>query len=110
MNASLPQKFRELEEFTAWALPTERERYDRRAGSTLEELNVFYSAMKPHMEEVIRYLEGFAWGTELSAEDQRLYHMGLSYMEAAVPIELKWKSAVAEDSFPVARLTLPQTR
>lgn len=107
MTGNLPQKFRELEEWSSWAFATEGERYAKRAGSSMEELTGFYSALKPHMEDVIQYLSAFPWGTPLGEEDERLFHLGMSYMEAAVPIELNWKGVVAEDSFPVARLTLP---
>lgn len=107
MNASLPQQFRELEEWSSWALATEGERYAKRAASSMETLHAFHDAMKPRMEEIIQYLSGFPWGTSLGEEDERLFHMGLSYMEAAVPIDLGWKTPVAQDSFPVERLTLP---
>lgn len=107
MTASLPQQFRELEEWSSWALATERERYDRRAASSMESLRAFYDAMKPRMEEIIQYLSAFPWGTPLGEEDERLFHMGMSYMEAAVPIDLGWKTVAAQDSFPVSRLTLP---
>lgn len=107
MTGSLPQQFSELEQWSSWAFPTEGERYAKRAGSSMETLVEFYSALKPHMEAVIGYLSGFPWGTPLSAEDERLCHLGMSYVEAAVPIELGWKQSVAEDSFPVSRVELP---
>ena len=107
MSASLPQQFRRLEEWSSWALPTQGERHARRVASGMETLRAFHDAMTPCMEEIIRYLEGFSWGEPLSEEDERLFHMGMAYMEAAVPIDLGWKTAAAQDSFPVERLTLP---
>lgn len=107
MTGSLPQTFRELEEWSSWALATEGERYAKRASCSIEELTTFYAALKPHMEHVIQYLSEFPWGTPLGEEDERLFFLGMSYMEAAVPIDLGWKSSVAQDSFPVARLALP---
>lgn len=107
MSVSLPQQFRDLERLSSWALATEGERYAKRASSSMETLTDFYSAMKPHMESIIQYLSAFPWGTPLGEEDERLYHMGLSYMEAAVPIDLGWKSPVAQDSFSVERLVIP---
>lgn len=108
MSASLPQQFRDLEKWSSWALATEGERYAKRASSSMETLTEFYGAMKPHMESIIQYLSAFPWGAPLGEDDERLYHMGLSYMEAAVPIDLGWKSPVAQDSFPVERLTIPE--
>jgi hypothetical protein len=107
MSGSLPQQFRELEKWSSWALATEGERYARRAGSSMEALTEFYQGLKPHMEGIIQYLSAFPWGTPLGEEDERLLHMGMSYMEAAVPIELGWKSPVAQDSFSVERMALP---
>jgi hypothetical protein len=44
----------------------------------------------------------------LNEADENLYRMGLSYMEATVPLDLGWKSSVAIDSFSVERLNLPE--
>lgn len=107
MSGSLPQQFRELEKWSSWALATEGERYAKRASASMEALTEFHDAMKPQMEAVIRHLSAFPWGMPLGEEDERLYHMGLSYMEAAVPIDLGWRNPVAQDSFPVGRLNIP---
>lgn len=107
MSTNLPDQFRGLEEWSSWALASQKERYDKRVESGMETLRAFHAAMTPHMEEIIRYLEGFPWGTPLSQADEALFHMGLSYMEAAVPIDLRWTSVIAQDSFPVERLKLP---
>lgn len=108
MSASLPLQFRELDKWSSWGFATEGERYAKRASSSMETLREFYSALKPHMEDIIKYLSNFPWGLPLDEEDQRLYLMALSYMEAAVPIDLGWKSPVALDSFPVERLVIPE--
>lgn len=108
MTTNLPEKFRSLEQWSPWFLATERERYEQRIGSTIDELRAFHAALRPHMEDLIQYLEGFEWGAPLSDEDRNLFHLGLSYMEAAVPIDLGWKSPIAEDSYPVSRLALPE--
>lgn len=107
MADTLPQQFKQLENWSSWALATERERYNRRARSTMDELKAFHAALKPHMEDVIQHLSAFPWGSAISEEDERLYHLGMSFMEAAVPIDLGWKDVVAEDSFPVDRVVLP---
>jgi hypothetical protein len=109
MTTNLPEKFRELEQWSAWFLETELERHEKRTQTTIEDLRAFHAALTPRMEDLIQYLSGFEWGAPLSDEDRNLFHLGLSYMEAAVPIDLGWKSSVAEDSFPVRRLeTMPQ--
>jgi hypothetical protein len=110
LTRSLPQKFRELERWSPWFLENEAERHAMRARSSLEEVAGFCADLRPHMEDVIQYLGKFKWGTALAPEDENLYRLGLSYMEATIPIDLEWKKTVAEDSFPVARLTLPERR
>jgi primase-polymerase (primpol)-like protein len=40
-DASLPEAFRDLEQWSAWALETEKERSDKRQASTLEDLKAF---------------------------------------------------------------------
>lgn len=107
MTANLPEQFRGLEEWSSWALSSQKERHAKRVEAGMETLRAFHAAMTPYMEEIIRYLEGFPWGAPLLPADETLFHMGLSYMEAAVPIDLRWTSVTAQDSFPVERLTLP---
>lgn len=108
MAGKLPQQFSELEKWLDWSLATEGERYAKRAASSLDALRAFSEALTPHMHDIIGHLSKTPWGTPLSDEDQNLYRMGLSYMEAAVPLDLGWKSPVAVDSFPVERLNLSE--
>jgi len=57
----LPEKFADLEPWAAtWSLPRERERYDQRLASTMDELQAFYDAMVPRAEEALDYLDQFA--------------------------------------------------
>jgi hypothetical protein len=108
MTEKLPLRFRELEKWLDWALAAEGQRYAKRAESNLDDLRAFSAAMTPHMHDIIGHLSRIPWGTPLSEEDENLYRMGLSYMEATVPLDLGWKSSVAVDSFPVQRLNLPE--
>ena len=56
----LPEKFKELEPFAeAWSLATEKERYDRRLASTMDELQAFYDVIYPRAKEALDYLDGF---------------------------------------------------
>src|SRR5262245_49681717 len=98
MARTFPEKFHDLEPWSSWVLATEAERHSRRAQSTMEELSAFCAALRPRMEDLIRYLGQFEWGTPLNAEDRNLYHLGLTYMEATIPLDLEWKRPLAEDS------------
>ena len=50
----LPPEFADLEPFADWALPTERERYAKRLSSTMDELQAFYDAALPRLEDAAR--------------------------------------------------------
>lgn len=106
MTSKLPRQFADLEEWLPWALATEAERNAKRTRSSIEQLTAFCGALKPHMHDLIQYLAEFEWGSTLAEADENLYRLGLSYMEATIPLDLGWKSSVPEDSFPVERLNL----
>ena len=57
MPSTLPPDFADLEPFADWALPTERERYDKRLASTMDEMQAFYDAAFPRLEDAMAYLE-----------------------------------------------------
>lgn len=110
MTHSFPQKFAGLERWSSWALETESERHAKRIGSSMKEVTEFCAALRPHMDDVIQYLGNFKWGTPLGTEDENLYRLGLAYMEATIPIDLEWKKTIAQDSFPLEKLNLPNRR
>ena len=92
----LPDSFQDLEPFAAtWALATERERKSRRLASTMEELQVFYTAILPRMEAVITYLDQFPLEA-MPAEAQRLLSLTLSLAEVAMAVELFKQPSVAD--------------
>jgi len=57
-EALLPDEFADLEPFAAnWSLPRERDRYDRRLASSMEELQAFYDAVTPRAKDALAYLD-----------------------------------------------------
>jgi hypothetical protein len=56
-GARLPAEFADLEPFADWALPTERERYAKRLASTMNDMQAFYDAALPRLEDAACYLE-----------------------------------------------------
>lgn len=59
-DTMLPEAFADLEPFAAtWSLPRERDRYDRRLASTMEELQEFYDAIFPRAKDALTYLDTF---------------------------------------------------
>ena len=55
MTSQLPPEFADLEPFAGWALPTERERYAHRLSSTMQELQAFYEAALPRLDDAAVY-------------------------------------------------------
>jgi len=55
----LPTEFADLEPFSDWCLPTERERYDKRLASTMTAMQAFYYAVTERAEEAISYCDKF---------------------------------------------------
>ena len=55
---TLPAEFADLQRFAAdWAKPTERQRYDQRLASSMEELQEFYDAIYPRATAALAYLD-----------------------------------------------------
>lgn len=53
MTVTLPEQFQELHAFSDWCLPTEGERYAKRLGSSMKEMQAFYDAITPRAKEAI---------------------------------------------------------
>ena len=67
----LPSAFAELEQFAPlWCLPTETERWDRRVTSSMAEMEQFYNAFFPRLEEAIEYCDKFSLDELPAGRDQ----------------------------------------
>ena len=70
----LPPEFADLEEFSDWCLGSEPERYAKRLGSSMAELQAFYDAITARAEEAIAYCNKFSLD-ELPDDVLNLMHM-----------------------------------
>ena len=84
MSSTLPAQFSELEPFVEWAVPTERARYAKRVSSTMEDLQSFYDAAFPRMDEALSYLEQFSMDS-LPDDAERLLWLYCALMTASFP-------------------------
>ena len=57
MSPVLPPEFADLEPFADWCLPTEAERYAKRLASSMDEMQAFYDAAFPRLEQILAYLD-----------------------------------------------------
>jgi len=87
MSNCFPAKFAGLEQFAAWALPTERERNRKKDSSSLAEVRAFYDALLPVLPEALDHLAGFEVEALPDAE-RRLLYLCLSMVEASMAIEM----------------------
>lgn len=82
----LPESFRDLEPFIAWALATEAARMSKRQTSEMVEIQEFYYGLFRRMPEVIAYLNGFALDA-MPEDATRLMYLTLSLAEIAPAVE-----------------------
>ncbi len=104
-NHFIPEQFAGLAPLAeTWALATESERNERRRSSAMADLQAFYGAMLPRMDEIIAYLNQFP-PDEMPAEAERLFYMALSFMEVSLAVEL-FGEPDESDVFEAARFKI----
>jgi hypothetical protein len=96
MTTSLPPDFADLEMFTQWCLATEADRYAKRLASTMEEMQAFYDAAFPRLEEITGYLDRLELDA-LPEDAGRLLMLCYSLINVSFPIEV-WRQARVPDS------------
>ena len=84
----LPEQFSELEPFaTTWCLATEHERYHTRLNTPMSEIQAFYDAGFPRIEEALTYCDKFPL-KDLPDDANRLLQLVLSVIMAAMCVEI----------------------
>lgn len=96
MPPTLPPEFADLEPFAGWALPTERERYAKRLASTMDELQTFYDAAFPRLDDAVAYLEKLDLDT-LPEEAKHLLWLLCALVTVSFPVEV-WRQPRVPDS------------
>lgn len=96
VSNQLPTEFADLEQFADWALPTERERYAKRLSSSMDELQAFYDAAIPRLEDAATYLEQLPLES-LPEDASRLLQLCYSLINASFPVEA-WRQPRVPDS------------
>ena len=87
-DTMLPSAFAELEEFApVWCLPTETERWDQRVNSSMADMELFYNAFFPRLEEAIEYCDKFSLD-ELPEDATNLLHLIYSLIMVAMSVEI----------------------
>jgi hypothetical protein len=88
MTALLPPEFSEFEPFASmWCLDTEAQRYERRMSSSMGEMEAFYAAFFPRLEEAIDYCDKFSLD-ELPDEAAHLLQLIYSLIMVSMSVEV----------------------
>ncbi len=93
---TLPAEFADLESYADWALPTETERFAKRLASSMTELEAFYDAALPRMDESMKYLDTLDLQS-LSEDALRLLHLYCALITVSFPVEV-WRQPRVPDS------------
>src|SRR3954447_12860038 len=93
---SLPAEFADLQPYADWSLATERERYAKRLASTMDEMQAFYDAVFPRLEDALAYLDQFEYPA-LPDEAKDLLNLMYSLVNASFPVEV-WRQPRVPDS------------
>jgi len=96
MTPILPADFADLEPYADWCLPTEAERYAKRLASPMDEMQAFYDAAFPRLEQILAYLDGFPFDA-LPDDARRLLELSYSLVNVSFPVEV-WRQARVPDS------------
>jgi hypothetical protein len=94
--AVLPADFADLEPYADWALPTAEERYEKRLASSMDELQAFYDATFPRIDDALAHLDQFELDA-LPDDATALLQVYESLMTASFPVEV-WRQARVPDS------------
>ncbi len=93
---TLPAPFADLEPYADWCLASEAERYAKRLASTMDELQAFYDAAFPRLEDALTYLDGFPLDA-LPEDATHLLWLCYSLVNASFPVEV-WRQPRVPDS------------
>ena len=86
--ALLPTEFAELEPFAAkWCLATEPERWATRMASSMAEMQAFYDAIFPRVEDAIAYCDKFPLD-DMPDDAVNLLHLVYSFIIVSFAVEL----------------------
>jgi hypothetical protein len=93
----VPAEFEELEPFAErWALATERERWEARLSSTMDELQAFYDVMLPRCTDAMAYCDQFPLH-DMPEQPVNLLRMIYSFVLISFAVEL-WRQPHVPDT------------
>jgi len=95
-TAVLPGDYAELAEFSDWILETWRKRYEKRLASTIDEMQAFYDATMPRLDDIMAFLDTQP-SSDLPDDVRNLTLLVAGLCEASLPVEA-WRQPRVPDS------------
>jgi hypothetical protein len=92
----LPAEFADLEPYLEWDLATEPERYAKRLTSSMTEMQAFYDAAFPRLNDVIAHCDKYPLD-DLPDDARTLMHVMQSLVMVSFPVEA-WKQPRVPES------------
>jgi hypothetical protein len=92
----LPAEFSDLEPFADWALWGEQDRYAKRVASTMDELQTFYDAAFPRLDDAMTYLDQFELD-DMPEDATHLLWLYCALVTVSFPVEV-WRQPRVPDS------------
>jgi hypothetical protein len=96
MTAVLPAEFADLEPWADWALTTERARYEKRLACSMDELQAFYDAAFPRLDDASAWLERRTLDG-IEDDGKRLLWLFAALVTVSFPVEV-WRQPRVPDS------------
>ena len=94
--AMLPTEFADLEPFSEWCLEFERERYAKRLASSMDDMQAFYDAAFPRLEDAMAHIDRY--GLDALPDDAKhLLWLCYSLVNVSFPVEV-WRQPRVPDS------------
>ena len=93
---TLPADFSDLEQFSDWVLFSEAERYAKRLSTSMDEMQVFYDAAFPRIDDALSYLDQHDLQA-LPEDANNLLYLYCSLVNVSFPVEV-WRQARVPDS------------
>ena len=107
VDSLLPLDFADLEPFAEiWCLPTDRERFAQRRAGSMAELQAFYDAVFPRVEEAITYCDQFPLDA-MPDDAVRLLQIVHSFAMVSFQVEVAAAEPVDGSITCIDRLTEP---
>ena len=94
--AGLPEQFAELDQFAAWILESQDDRYALRLASSMDEMTALYKAVMARIADIIEYCNQFDID-DMPEPARKLMLLTYSFIQASFPVEA-WKQPRVPDS------------